>query len=409
MSAKILVADDSLTIQKVIGITLANTGYQLTDTLNESDLMSKVKAENFDLILLDFNLSETTNGYELSKTIKSVRPNAKILILLGTFDSIEEDKFSEYGIADKIVKPFESTKFINKCKSLIEDTNENSAFVSPQFEQKEAEVAPISLEEKKISELDSWVVDAPKNQPKEDVTREFNLDSLKQENSNDPLVDEIQGWGFNNKKEKNDSPAARESYPNIIGNDEISFSFMPEKIVGSEAKSDEILSRFQSSSNFPIDSTPGEFDEDTDPLFEVPEEKRNILNSIDEEVSADSFWAIDDVKPIQTEEMFKFEAPSLVATPNSEITQDLTDTFNEFKESSSPISSNPNISVAPTVVIDEQKIVNELKAHLTPLIEKWIKETCKETVEKVAWDVIPDLAENLIRKEIRELSDSVKH
>ncbi len=407
MSAKILVADDSLTIQKVIGITLANTGYQLTDTLNESDLISKVKAENFDLILLDFNLSESTNGYELAKTIKSIRPNAKILILLGTFDSIDEEKFSEFGISDKIVKPFESTKFIKKCKSLLEDAQETSSFTAS-FQDKN-EIASTTSEEKKMSELDSWTVEAPKNQLKEDVTREFNLDSLKQENNNDPLVDEIQGWGFHSKKDKEDSPASRESFPGIIGNEEINFSFMPERIDGLDTKSEEILNRLQTSSNFPIDSTPGEFDEATDPLIEIPEEKRNILNTLDEDVTADSFWAIDEVKPVQTDEIFTFESPSLVATPNSEITQDLTDTFNEFKESVSASTLKQNEMQTANVIINEQKIIDELKSHLTPLIEKWIKETCKETVEKVAWDVIPDLAENLIRKEIRELSDSVRH
>ena len=53
MGSRILVADDSLTIQKVIGITLANTGYELIECLNEESLVQKIKNENFDLVLLD--------------------------------------------------------------------------------------------------------------------------------------------------------------------------------------------------------------------------------------------------------------------------------------------------------------------------------------------------------------------
>ena len=44
-----------------------------------------------------------------------------------------------------------------------------------------------------------------------------------------------------------------------------------------------------------------------------------------------------------------------------------------------------------------------------PQLEEMIKEFCRQSAEKVAWEVIPDLAENLIRKEIKEISDSVKH
>ena len=29
---------------------------------------------------------------------------------------------------------------------------------------------------------------------------------------------------------------------------------------------------------------------------------------------------------------------------------------------------------------------------------------CKDRIDRVAWDVIPDLAENLIKKEIQEIS-----
>jgi uncharacterized hydantoinase/oxoprolinase family protein len=36
-----------------------------------------------------------------------------------------------------------------------------------------------------------------------------------------------------------------------------------------------------------------------------------------------------------------------------------------------------------------------------------VKEVCSQSAEKVAWEVIPDLAENLIRKEIKNLSDSI--
>ena len=41
------------------------------------------------------------------------------------------------------------------------------------------------------------------------------------------------------------------------------------------------------------------------------------------------------------------------------------------------------------------------------MIEELVKEYCKQSAEKIAWEVIPDLAENLIRKELKEISKSL--
>ena len=49
MAEKILVADDSLTIQKVIAITLANTDYELVECLSHKDLVSNLESNEFDL------------------------------------------------------------------------------------------------------------------------------------------------------------------------------------------------------------------------------------------------------------------------------------------------------------------------------------------------------------------------
>ena len=43
MTSRVLIADDSLTIQKVIGITLASSGYDLVECLNEADLLKKIQ------------------------------------------------------------------------------------------------------------------------------------------------------------------------------------------------------------------------------------------------------------------------------------------------------------------------------------------------------------------------------
>lgn len=387
MSSKILVADDSLTIQKVIGITLANSGYEITECTKEEDLISKVKSNQFDLILLDFNLSEQNSGYELSLEIKKQLPKAGLIIMLGTFDTVDESKFSEYGINDKIIKPFESAKFIKKCKDVLENVVE--------FEPPVSISKPLIVEESTEEDnLDSWVVDAPK---KEEVS--FNSDSefSTESDSNlnlDPLKSEIMGWGFAPSEDLEQK--YNKEFPPVI----------------EEGHSEDILERLQSSSTFVenqnlFDTNTTNSEDDTDPNFQVPIDlNRDLLSEIDEEVSAEAFWAVDEVVPIKSE-----ESEQISDTRLDEVTADLTDTVAAFKkqereeelklEVNSPVTNNVEAQ------IDMDLLVTKLQAALLPKIEQMVKEYCKETATKVSWEVIPDLAENLIKKEIKEISESI--
>lgn len=388
MTSRVLVADDSLTIQKVIGITLANSGYELVECVNEEELFRKIESNHFDLILLDFNLSDSRSGYELSKQINNVMPGAAIIVMLGTFDSIDEGQFSSCGISDKIVKPFESSKFIKKCRDLLEG-------VRP---------TPVSLSEKKSfdepatdfsatnssDDLDLWTVDAPAmkhtmdDEPTEPAYGSSETKSL------DPLSSEIEGWGFaqpNNLEDK-----FQKSFPPVI-----------------EESSENILDRLQSSSSFMLEEDETVDNDETDPSFEVPLDlKRNMLSEIEEEISAEAFWAVDEIVPVKAEEY-----TDILETNLDEVTADLTETVQAFKESekaATKVVPATKTEEADTIIhMDQDELVEKLKISLRPMIEEMVREFCRQSAEKVAWEVIPDLAENLIRKEIKDISDSVQH
>ena len=56
--------------------------------------------------------------------------------------------------------------------------------------------------------------------------------------------------------------------------------------------------------------------------------------------------------------------------------------------------------------IDEGEVVQRIRDALTPIIEEVVRNYCQKNIEKVAWEVIPDLAENLIKKEIKNIANS---
>ncbi len=120
MSKKLLLADDSITIQKVIGITFAHEDYDLTIVDNGDAALQKAQADKPQLILADVFMPGK-NGYELCAAVKQ-DPNLKdvpVLLLTGTFEPFDEEKAISSGANGWISKPFESQALIAKVEELI--------------------------------------------------------------------------------------------------------------------------------------------------------------------------------------------------------------------------------------------------------------------------------------------------
>jgi CheY-like chemotaxis protein len=119
MPKKILLADDSVTIQKVVSITLAHEDFDLTIVDNGSKAVSKAKEIKPDVILLDVVMPDK-DGYQVCQEIKGNADlkDIPIILLTGTFEPFDADRAAEVGADDFIKKPFESYTLINKVKEM---------------------------------------------------------------------------------------------------------------------------------------------------------------------------------------------------------------------------------------------------------------------------------------------------
>ena len=120
MSIKMLVADDSITIQKVIGIIFGGDDYSLTIVDNGTDAVAKSHEIDPDILLIDALMPGLT-GYEVAEAVRSTATLAAkpILILTGSFEPFDEEKAIRCGADGVITKPFESQQIINKVKELL--------------------------------------------------------------------------------------------------------------------------------------------------------------------------------------------------------------------------------------------------------------------------------------------------
>jgi CheY-like chemotaxis protein len=120
MPKKILLADDSLTIQKVVELTFSDSDYELVCVSNGERALEKVREDRPDLILADVVMPEK-NGYEVCEAIKGDPATSRIPVVLlsGTFEPFDRSRAERIG-ADAIVsKPFDSQQLLAQVDALV--------------------------------------------------------------------------------------------------------------------------------------------------------------------------------------------------------------------------------------------------------------------------------------------------
>lgn len=120
MAKKVLLADDSVTIQKVVGISLANEDLELITVDNGIDAIERAKAIRPDLILSDV-VMPGKSGYEVAEAIKS-DPNLRhipIVLLTQTFETFDAERAKRIGVDGHITKPFEAQTLVTRVNAML--------------------------------------------------------------------------------------------------------------------------------------------------------------------------------------------------------------------------------------------------------------------------------------------------
>ncbi|MBW1686135.1 MAG: response regulator, partial [Deltaproteobacteria bacterium] len=120
MAKKLLLADDSVTIQKVVGISFASEDVTLITVDNGDDAISKAKESRPDAILADV-VMPGKSGYEVCEAIKAdpELQHIPVLLLTGTFESFDEERAQRCGAAGHVAKPFEAQALVERVRQLF--------------------------------------------------------------------------------------------------------------------------------------------------------------------------------------------------------------------------------------------------------------------------------------------------
>lgn len=124
MSHKLLLADDSVTIQRVIELTFADEDVQLTAVGDGRLAIERIQADPPDIVLADVGMPEK-DGYEVAAFIKNDPRYAHIpvLLLTGAFEPVDEDRARAVGCDGVLAKPFEPQMVITRVKELLAEAS----------------------------------------------------------------------------------------------------------------------------------------------------------------------------------------------------------------------------------------------------------------------------------------------
>lgn len=118
MSRKILLADDSVTIQKVIELTFMDEDYEVKAVSNGDEALAALPVVSPDFVIADVHMPGA-NGYEVCRRSKELRPDIPVLLLVGTFEPFDEGQARAAGADSFLKKPFDSQELLQRVQDLL--------------------------------------------------------------------------------------------------------------------------------------------------------------------------------------------------------------------------------------------------------------------------------------------------
>ena len=124
---KLLLADDSSTIQKVIHLTFADEGIEVTTVGDGDTALEKITELEPDIVLADMHMPGLS-GYRLCEIIRENERtrDLPVILLVGSFEHFDEDEASRVGASAYLTKPFHSIRDLVAQVSDLLDAAERS-------------------------------------------------------------------------------------------------------------------------------------------------------------------------------------------------------------------------------------------------------------------------------------------
>ena len=120
MPQTLLLADDSVTIQRVIELTFADEDINVVAVSDGDQAIERIEADPPDIVLVDIGMPGRS-GYEVAHHIKQSAhlQHIPVLLLTGAFEPVDQAKAMAAGCDGVLAKPFEPQLVIARVRELL--------------------------------------------------------------------------------------------------------------------------------------------------------------------------------------------------------------------------------------------------------------------------------------------------
>lgn len=365
MPIKLLFADDSITIQKVVELAFESEDVVVMTVGSGEKALEKLKEYKPDIIIADV-VMPGMNGLELCENVKKDEnySDIPVLLLRSEFDDFDNEAISRVGADDCITKPFKSEELVKKIKDIAGKKTEEDDL-------------DIVLSELESSEIGS-------QEPKDNLqSSAVNLQPIVKEGGMISLEpdDEITSEAI----EDSESISSVE-----IISPEVSIESEDLNISGLLNGEDieEIKEKLRKAEEKLLKSIANEKEGEIVPYFSL--DKGGSETAVEEERESfappkPSSDINNFIAELENESVLAEKVRNIVVKTSEEVFQK---TFRDFLERTVKDSTEKTI----------KETTEKLILSLTPQIVK--------IIENTVWEIVPDLAESLIKKEIEKIKGS---
>ncbi len=401
----ILLADDSITIQKIVNLTFSSEGIDVVTVGNGDAAIKKIHELHPDVILADIFMPGK-NGYEVCEYIKN-EPELRdtpVILLVGAFEPFDSNEAERVGCNGHLTKPFEIKVLVSAVNALIPAATPETDSVELSVEEGSDDAEASSISEPESIEIET-------------VSATESVESVVS-----PSLPEMPDPAVSQEPaETLEEPSAQETPEPVVS---IPLGVTVEEANAVLESPEPQADAFQPPVAPPVVEIPKDLPpvpviEDSDPLGLLAGDAQPISSdrgSFDARNLVVDIW---DRAPAGQDSP-ALDAPESVGVPVSETNVQEPEPQSQASQPADITSKSPDEPPAVPVSIPSESphpedtaeesaqaspIVPNLTADLSDeLIEKIanrvVEKLSRDVLERVAWEVVPDLAELMLKQHV---------
>ena len=359
---KLLLADDSATIQKVIDLTFADEGVRVVTAGNGQEAIDKLLEVDPDIVLADVCMP-SPNGYEVCEYVKTNEKlkHIPVVLLVGSFEPFDEAEARRVGADDILTKPFQSIRrLIDRVGSLVSGPpveKERPTAELPKVEEPEEEVVTLDTHELEFTTADTL--------PLEEALRE-----------NEPQVEHPVAATESFPREETMEPETRNDSQ---GDSDVLLDLGEFEPVRASADDDFVLD---------LDDEPAEV---SAPAYSPQPMRAFVEPQVKEAVAAAGAYESTYQPEVHAAFADTQEVTYPVAMHDVAVAAPEPEPMFVEPEPAAPVAASAPISA------------DQLSPEMIDAIARRVVEMMSDkVVREIAWDVVPDLAELLIKQQLEK-------